>query len=35
MFHENIYLIHTNFLTMISILLLQKSIYPYQYMHDW
>ena len=35
MFHENIYLIHTNFLTMISILLLQKSIYPYEYMHDW
>ena len=35
MFHENIFLIHTNFLTMTSILLLQKGIYPYEYMDDW
>ena len=35
MFHENIFLIHANFLTMTSILLLQKGIYPYEYMDDW
>ena len=37
-FDENLkkgLLIHINLLSMISMLLLQKAVYPYEYMDDW